>query len=68
MVNKEVKKFTTNILGLFQGLKSKGISLAKEIKQIFVNDAVRPTKLYYIASIFKALRKKVINLDFWIRC
>ena len=41
VVNKEVKKFTTNILGLFQGLKSKGISLAKEIKQIFVNDAVR---------------------------
>ena len=41
MVNNEVKKFPTNILGLFQGLKRKGISLAKEIKQIFVNDAVR---------------------------
>ena len=41
MVSKEVKKFPTTILGLFEGLKSKGISSAKGIKQIFVNDAVR---------------------------
>ena len=57
MVNKEVKKFTTNILGLFQGLKSKGILLAKEIKQIFVNDAVRLN--YIILLLFlKHFEKK----------